>query len=227
VFWLDRDSGQVKACDFPLQVPCAARLVATGPSGGNEAVGIALDKQRVYWAVAQYGAYAAPRAGGAIVTYRDGGSQFVVPYADNVYVQTNCNGGYVSPAAGAPSLTRVSDMCTYGAGGLAAGPEGIFFGGTQLTRVPTNRGAVATVATSTYISGPALACGDLYWIQSFPDSGTALFRLPASAFGDDGGVAVGARELLLFGPNGGDVAVGDLGVYYLVDGAVRRVRRDP
>jgi hypothetical protein len=61
--------------------------------------------------------------------------------------------------------------------------------------------------------------------QNFADGGTALLRMPASAFGDDGGVARQTVETILPWVDGYAVSVGALGIYWAQSGGIMRLGR--
>jgi hypothetical protein len=230
LFWLERDNGKLMTCAMPIQGPCSPKQIAPSVVGGNEMLGMGLDKERVYWTVSGGGggAFGVPRGGGQVITYYDQGAQFIVADDKNVYIQTNCGGSFFAPKDGTGSPVELTRMCTFGAGGLAMDSRAVYFGGVQITRVPRGAGAQATLSTLEHIEGLAEYCGDLHYVQRSTDGGGYLARVPTSAFPDTGGdVSQRALEVLMRGVATGAIAVGSFGIYWTNDNDIMRLRRDP
>lgn len=233
VFWFDRDAGKVWHC--PLTGACTPTLLASGPAAtANEAIGIGLDRDNVYWS-----AYRAGGDGGVFGTSKDGGplqaismqssAKYVVADSVNVYWLTNCGGAFsrkkdrTLPEAPLAGFTA----CTSGQGGLALSANALFIGGNELVRIPLGAGPLAKVAVPEIVRGLATDCANaVYWTQMV-DGIAALVTLPESAFLADGGVDIGARVTLAADTSSSLIVAAESGLYWAGNSTIMRLVSKP
>ncbi len=236
VFWLARGAGKIWKC--PLTGSCPApMLVATGPAViANEAIGMAIDSEKVYWAA--YGAtgggvFGAAKTGngGAVSFSTEVGEKFIAVDGTSLYWQTNCAGAFsrkkdMSDLAGPLPVT-----CTSGQGGLALSKSAVFIGGDEVIRYPILSGGVATLALTATdgdrVSGLAVDCAnDVYWTQQI-DGAPSLVRMPESAFVPGGPVDASTRETLAMTPRTVSIVADSSGIYWGAGSEIRRLLRQP
>ena len=236
VFWLARTAGTIFKC--PLTGPCSTpMLVANGPAvTANEAIGMAIDSEKVYWA-----AYGAPGGGvfgaaktgngGALSFSTEVGEKYIAVDDTRLYWQTNCAGAFsrkkdMSDLAGPLPIT-----CTSGQGGLALSKSAVFIGGNEVLRYPILSGGVAkltlTATDGDRVSGLAVDCAnDVYWTQQV-DGSASLVRMPESAFVPGGPVDASTRETLAMTPRTVSIVADSAGIYWAGGSAIRRLLRQP
>ena len=236
VFWLARTEGKIFTC--PLTGTCPApRLVAVGPAvADNEAIGMAIDSEKVYWA-----AYGTPGGGvfGAAKTGNGGavrfspevGEKYIAVDGTNLYWQTNCAGASSRKKDLTDAVGPLPSTCTSGQGGLALSKSAVFIGGNDVIRYPILSGGVATLALTVtdgdHVSGLAVDCAnDVYWTQQVNGS-PSLVRMPESAFLPGGPVDASTRETLAVTPRTVLIVADSSGLYWGSGSEIRRLLRQP